>query len=59
MKNVNEDLCHLFLTLLVTRKMQWIDSEVDITETKLFVHVTIHKFDTRNICLNIQITGRF
>lgn len=41
MKNVNEDLCHLFLTLLVTRKMQWIDSEVDITETKLFVHVTI------------------
>lgn len=51
--------CLLFLTLLVKRKMLWIDSEINITETKLFVHVTIHKFGTRNICLNIQITGRF
>lgn len=31
----------------------------DITEIKLCEHGTIHKFFTRDICLNIQITGKF
>lgn len=43
----------------VSQKKNAIDTFRDVTEIKLFVHVTVHKIFTRNICLNIQITDRF
>lgn len=55
--NVNEDLSHTFFTLFV--KKNAFDRVRDITEIKLCEHGTIHKFFTRDICLNIQITGKF
>lgn len=57
MMNVNEDLSHTFFTLFV--KKNAFDRVRDITEIKLCEHGTIHKFFTRDICLNIQITGKF
>lgn len=52
------DLSHSIYDF-VSQKKNAIDTFRDATEIKLFVHVTVHKIFTRNICLNIQSTDRF
>lgn len=49
MKNVNEDLSHSIYDF-VSQKKNAIDTFRDVTEIKYFVHVTVHKIFTRNIC---------